>query len=115
MTIDEYFATGPPHERPVYEEVERHLSSLGDVHIEPVSVGIFFKADRTVAQLRPMTKWVACGFLVPRHIDHGRIARKVVASGDRWYHVVNLHTAAEVDAQMTDWLTEAYQSSIHLR
>lgn len=112
MTLDEYFATGPPHERPVFEVVHAHLVSLGELHVEPVSVGIFFKVDRTVAQLRPMTKWVACGFLAPRRIEHERIARKVVPSGDRWWHVVNLRSADDVDEVVEGWLSEAYLSSV---
>ena len=46
MTIEDYFATGPPHERPVFEAVNQHLQQLGGVYVEPVSVGIFFKISR---------------------------------------------------------------------
>jgi hypothetical protein len=55
MTLDEYFTTGPPHER---------------------------------------------------------IARKVIPSGDRWRHVVNLRSADDVDSVVEGWLSEAYLSSI---
>jgi hypothetical protein len=41
MSVDEYFSTGPAHERPIFEAVMRHVNSLGPVHVEPVSVGIF--------------------------------------------------------------------------
>ena len=59
MSIEEYFATGPPHERPVFDAVMAHMASVGPVHVEPVSVGIFLKRARTFAELRPMQKWVA--------------------------------------------------------
>ncbi len=108
MTVEEYFSTGPPHERPVYEAVRAHLDSLSDVYVEPVSVGIFFKRSRTFAQLRPMQKWVALGFLLPRRLEHPRLARKVQGSGSRYYHVVNLRGPDEVDRTVVDWLTEAY-------
>ena len=32
----------------------------------------------------------------------------VEAGAGRWYHVVNLRSAAEVDDQLKAWLTEAY-------
>ncbi|MGH9049201.1 MAG: DUF5655 domain-containing protein [Acidimicrobiia bacterium] len=108
LTLEEYFATGPSHERPVYEAVRAHLDTLDDVYTEPVSVGIFFKRSRTFAQLRPMQKWVALGFLLPQKLEHGRLSRKVIGEGNRYYHVVNLHGPDDVDATVRAWLTEAY-------
>ena len=48
MTLDDYFAAvqaGPSvaRERPIFDAVLAHLETLGDVHVEPVSVGIFLK------------------------------------------------------------------------
>lgn len=110
LTIEEYFTTGPPHERPVYEAVRSHLDTLPDVYTEPVSVGIFFKRSRTFAQLRPMQRWVALGFILSRRLDHDRLPRKVVSEGNRYWHVVNLKSPDEVDDLIRDWLTEAYLS-----
>ena len=60
MSIDEYFSTGPPHERPVFEAVMAHVDGLGPVHVEPVSVGIFLKHGRRFAELRPMQNGWRC-------------------------------------------------------
>ncbi|HEX6310044.1 MAG TPA: DUF5655 domain-containing protein [Acidimicrobiia bacterium] len=108
LGIEEYFETGPAHERPVYEAVRAHLDTLDDVYVEPVSVGIFFKRSRTFAQLRPKQKWVALGFVLPRKLEHPRLARKVIGEGSRYYHVVNLRNPDDVDDTVRDWLTEAY-------
>ena len=54
LTLDQYFATGPAHERPVFDAVVAHLRAVGPVHVEPVSVGILLKSSRTFAELRPM-------------------------------------------------------------
>lgn len=78
MSLEEYFSTGPPHERPVCEAVLDYVESMGQVHIEPLSVGIFLKKAQTFAQLRPMQKWVALSFGLARRIDHPTITRKVV-------------------------------------
>ena len=109
MTLDEYFSTGPERERPIYEAVMRHLGTLGPVHVEPVSVGIFIKSSRSFVELRPMTKWVALSFPLPRQIDHPRIARKLKSGGTTTYHVVNLREPSDVDGTVEDWLTESYQ------
>ena len=65
MTLEEYFATGPAFERPVFEAVMAHLDDVGPVHVEPVSVGILLKRARTFAELRPMRRWVALSFTLP--------------------------------------------------
>jgi hypothetical protein len=108
LSLEEYFATGPPFERPVFDAVRAHLETVGSVYVEPVSIGIFFKRRRTVVQLRPMTKWVAVGFVLSRRLESARLARKVDGAGTRWWHVVNVREPEEVDDELRGWLTEAY-------
>ena len=64
MTLEDYFATGPPFERPIFDAVLPLLEDIADgpLHIEPVSVGIFIKHDRSWIELRPKTRWVAMSF-----------------------------------------------------
>ena len=110
MPLEDYLSTGPPFERPVFDAVMAGLADVGPIHVEPVSVGIFLKRSRTFSELRPMTRWVAVSFSLPRTERSSRIARKVIASGTRFHHVVNVAGADEVDGQLVDWLTEAYVS-----
>jgi Domain of unknown function (DUF5655) len=112
MTIEDYFSTGPPFERPIFEAVMAGLDQrVGPIHVEPVSVGIFLKRSRGFSELRPMTKWVAVSFALPRTISSARISRKVIDTGATKYHVVNVRSAHEVDDQLLDWLAEAYDAS----
>lgn len=111
MPVEEYFATGPPHERPVYDAVMAGLAGVGPVHVEPVSVGIFLKRSRTFAELRPMTKWVAVSFALERTLASARISRKVYDAGRTKYHVVNVRNPEEVDDELIGWLREAYDVS----
>ena len=110
MDIDEYFETGPAFERPIFDVVRTHLQSLDpDIWFEPVSVGIFFKRRTTFLQLRTMTKWVAVCFNLDRKLTSDRLSRKVVEHGGRFYHVVNVPDAAQIDELLLDWLTEAWE------
>jgi hypothetical protein len=111
MAVEEYFSTGPEWERPIFDAVMAHLDSVGPVHVEPVSVGIFLKRSQSFAQLRPMTKWVALSFGLPRRVTSRKISRKVIPYGNRFHHVVNLREPSEVDVDVRSWLTEAYLSS----
>ena len=108
MSLEEYFSTGPERERPIYEAVKAHLDTVGPVYVEPVSVGIFLKRERTFTQLRPMTRWVALSFSLPRRVDHPKMSRKPVDYNGRVYHVVNLTGPDDVDDRVRGSLTEAY-------
>jgi hypothetical protein len=110
MSIEGYFSTGPPFERPIFDAVMAGLRDVGEIHVEPVSVGIFLKRSHTFAELRPMTRWVAVSFSLERTVQSRRIARKVIEAGRRRYHVVNVRAADEVDDELLDWLAEAYLS-----
>jgi hypothetical protein len=111
LTVEEYFATGPEFERPVFEVVRAHLESLGPVLVEPVAVGVFFKKARTFAELRPRTRWVVLSFLLPTMVTDERISRRQQLSATRSYHETKLREPADVDDQVLSWLTESYLSS----
>jgi hypothetical protein len=108
MTLDEYFATGPPHERPVFEAVMAHLATLGPVHVEPVSVGIFIKRDGSFMELRPMERWVAMSFSLRRRAQHRTIVRKVMQYHGRYYHVANVTGPEDLDEALLDLIIEAW-------
>jgi Domain of unknown function (DUF5655) len=108
MTLDEYFATGPPHERPVFEAVMAHLATLGPVHVEPVSVGIFIKRDGSFMELRPMERWVAMSFPLRRRAQHRTIVRKVTQWHGRYYHIANVRLPEDLDDALLDLITESY-------
>jgi hypothetical protein len=111
MSIEEYFSTGPPHERPIFEAVMAHLDNVGPVHVEPVSVGIFLKRTQNFAQLRPRDEWVALSFSLRHRVTHPTIVRKVQPYNGRYHHVANLRTPEDLDDALRDWLTEAYFES----
>jgi hypothetical protein len=111
LSIEEYFATGQPFERVVFDAVARHLDGVGAVKIEPLSVGIMFKRASTFAQLRPKRDRVELAFMLSRPLKHARIRKTWHGKGLRWAYFVDLRTSADVDEDITDWLTEAYLTS----
>jgi hypothetical protein len=109
LSLDEFFASGPPHERPVFDAVIEHLETVGPVHLDIVAVGIFVKNPRKVAELRPKDRWVAVGFALDRRATHATITRKVTELGRRYWHVANVRGPDDVDVALRDLLTEAYE------
>ncbi len=108
MTLEEYFSTGPPHERAVCEAILAHVRSLGPVHVEPVAVGILVKRSRTFLELRPMQRWEAVCFTLPHPARHPLVTRKVVTYHGRSYHVANVRSPDDIDGRLLDLLSEAY-------
>jgi hypothetical protein len=108
MALDDYFATGPPHERPVFEAVMGRLHGLVPIHVEAVSVGIFLKNPRRFVELRPRDHWVAVSFALDRRATHPTITRKVVAHGGAYWHTANVATPTDVDDALAGLLIEAY-------
>jgi uncharacterized protein DUF5655 len=111
MSLDDYFATGSPLERAIFDAIEEQLAWIGDVRIEPVAVGILLKRSRTFAELRPMVGRVRLSILMSRRLDHPRVTKLLHASGDRWAAFIDFRSAAEVDDEVRDWLTESYLTS----
>ncbi len=108
LSLDEYFETGPDHERPIFDAVMARFSEVGPVHADPVSVGIFLKNPRKFAELRTRTKWVAIGFGLRRRASHPTITRKVVEHGGRFWHVANIADPAQLDDELFELLEAAY-------
>lgn len=110
MTEDEYFATGPAFERPIYEEVKDLLLAADkSVRIEYVSVGVFFKKKTNFAELRPLTKWTKLLFKLSRDFTHPSITKKWPGPS-RTYYEMKLFTPADVTDEVRGWLAEAAAS-----
>ena len=112
-TVDEFLHASPAFVGPVFERVHEHLVSIdadadGDLIVDPLPKKVLLKNGPTFAILEVKTKWVAVGFSLRRRLDSGRLSRKVADYGSKFFHVVNVTEADEVDDELCDWLTEAY-------
>ncbi len=109
LTLEEHFAAARPEAAPIFEVINAHLETLdGDLIVDPLSKKILFKNGPTIAILESMTKWVALGFTLRRRVVSTRFSRKVIDYQGKFYHVVNLTSAAQVDDELLEWLSEAF-------
>jgi hypothetical protein len=97
-----------PEQRPIYDAIMKHLKTLGPVHADAVQVGVFLKSDRKIAELRPKKGWLQCSLYLPGAIADPRIDR-ADRYGAKVINKIKLRTAADVDEQFCDWLTDAYE------
>lgn len=108
MTLADYFSTGPDHERPIVEALIAHFESVGEVWIEPLAVGVFFKRSQRFCDARPMTKWMAVSFGLPRRASHPTIKRAVNEYHGTFHHTANVADVVDLDEPLLGLLTEAY-------
>ncbi len=108
MELEEYLATGPPHERPIVEALIAHFESLGEVWVEPLAVGVFFKRARRFCDVRPMTKWMAVSFGLPHAETHRTIRRAVREYHGTFHHTANVASVDDLDDDLLDLLTQAW-------
>lgn len=101
-TVDEVFV-GHPQQRPTYDALERFVATLGEVHLDPVSVGVFLKSDRKFAEVRPKHRWLSLELALPARIEHDRVSRRM---GN--VHVVRLYSPDDVDDLVCAWTSQAY-------
>ncbi len=107
-TVGATFAGRPPRLRAVYDAILAHLQDLGPVHEDAVSLGVFLKRDRKLAEVRPRSRDVWLGLYLPRPVRHPRIAKVCAPAAPRVVHILLLREPADVDDQVRAWLTEAF-------
>jgi Domain of unknown function (DUF5655) len=107
MPVDAYFRGRPEYEREVYDAVVGHLESVGAVDVEAATVGILVKRRRTFVELRPKQSWVELSIMLTRPIDDLRVARRVIVSRGRFAYFFRLRSAADVDDDLRELLTES--------
>lgn len=111
MSVDEFFHARPDGDREVFDAVLARLDDLGEVYVEPVSVGILLKRVRTFAELRPRKGHLALWIMLGRPLDGSRIVRRLRPSANRYASVIELPDVGAVDDELAAWLAEAYFSS----
>ncbi|HET6534126.1 MAG TPA: DUF5655 domain-containing protein [Actinoplanes sp.] len=110
-TVDHSFGGRAARWRPIYDAIAAHVTALGPVHQDAVQVGVFLKHRKTFAEVRPKARSLHLWLMLSRPLHDDRISRRMPVAAGRFAHVVKLTTAADVDDQVRDWLTEAYDDA----
>lgn len=94
--------------RPLYDAIEAHVKSLGDVEISPKKANVSLRRSKQFALVQPSTK---------TRLDLGIQLKGVAPSGKleasgSWNsmvsHRIRLETAADFDAEVKGWLKAAW-------
>src|SRR5688500_13485939 len=97
-SVEESFAGKPPVQRAIYDRIMEHVDTLGPVHLDAVSVGVFLKRDRKLAETRPMKTRLALSLYLPRQVHGERVVNVYVMGRERIVNRINLFAPDDVDA-----------------
>jgi hypothetical protein len=114
-TVDSTFEARPVWMRAIYDVIVRHVRALGPVHEDAVTVGVFLKSDRKLAEVRPRSRDVILLLFLPRQVRDPRVGRVYGAGGLRVVHQIALRDVADVDDVVFGWLTEAFDHATERR
>ena len=109
--LDVALAARPPEQRAIHEAVIAALAGIGPIVVESVGKSVMIKRSRTFAEVIFKRDIVEIAFLLSREVESPRIVRTLQLSANRTAHVVHAADPSEVDAELRDWLTEAWASS----
>jgi Domain of unknown function (DUF5655) len=109
-TVDESFARWPPLWREIYDRLLDHLTTLGPVHEDAVTVGVFLKNERKFAEVRPKARSLNLALVLDHTVGHPRFVRTVPGIAGRTWHFLKLTTVDDVDDEVREWLTAAYEA-----
>ena len=104
-SVDAVFAGHPEWMRDLYDAILARLVSSGPVHEDAVTVGVFLKADRKIAEVRPLVRVVKVWVLLPRPVP-----KAVQASADFWALPLSFASSAVSDDVLA-LLDEAYDAA----
>jgi hypothetical protein len=115
--LDAHFAGKAPEVREAFDRVLAVVAALGPVVVLPQKTRIALHVRMSFAAFTPRTRWLDGHLVLARRIDSPRFRRIEIFSPSNVLHAFRLHGPAEVDAEFSAWLAEAYQvgEQRHLR
>jgi hypothetical protein len=94
--------------RQLFDGVLRAVESCGPVTLVPHRDRVGFMVRVRFAGVVPRTRWVDLEFWLRRRIEHPRFRRVETLYPHIHLYRVRVASAEEIDAQLTEWLCEAY-------
>jgi hypothetical protein len=111
MSVASHFEKSAPAVRATYQQLLKAARTLGPVVEEPKKTSIHLVRDTAVAGVATRSSSLILTLKSPRDIRSPRIEKREQASPNRWHLEVRLKAPADIDKQLTLWLSAAYELS----
>ena len=108
MSLETHLEKASSDVRDAYDAIDRALGDCGAYRSVPTKTQITLLADTSFGTITIRRRWINLGFMLDRELTDPRIIRALHHSAKRYAHTVRVSTAADVDAQLQEWLRESY-------
>jgi Domain of unknown function (DUF5655) len=106
--LERHFARTSPQVRAAFDAVLAAVTAIGPVQVLAEKTRIALQVRMSFAAFMPRRDWLNGHLVLARRIDSPRFARIDTYSPRNVVHAFRLTGPAEVDAEFTGWLAEAY-------
>ena len=115
--LDRHFDGSDPVVRAIFDQVLAVVSALGPVRVLPEKTRIALQVRMSFAAFMPRVHWLNGHLVLARRSGSPRFLKAEELSPRNVVHTFRLASPADVDAEFTSWLSEAYRVGCqqHLR
>ena len=101
----------PEDLREAWERLRETAADFGEQRIYASHNAIMFSRKACYCFVRPKTKYLEVCFFLGRTVTSPRIRRATPASRVKIAHLVQVRHRDEIEAPLTDWIREAFETS----
>ena len=105
------FAKSEPSAEAVYKAILKTVRSFGNVTAEEKKTSIHLVAKTGFAGVHPRRAGILLNIRSSSPIDSPRIRKVERVSANRFHNEMLIVSVAEIDAEVTRWLRDAYELS----
>lgn len=108
-SLEAHFAGKPPEIRAIFDRIVELAERSGPVNVLPERTRVALQARISFAALQPRRAWVDGHVVLARRRESRRFRRIETFSPRNHLHAFRISALEEVDAEVADWLAEAYE------
>ncbi len=110
-SVEQLFEGKVPELRETFDYLVTQLQTFGAITVAPKQTSIHLEKKSGFAGVHPRSTYFNLEFRTDYRIDAPRITRVQQLSARRFEHTVKLANKSDVDAQLLQWLKDAYELS----
>lgn len=103
-----HFEGRAPLVRALFDRVAAAVRAIGPVRVLPEKTRIAFQVRMSFAQVTPRKAWLDGHVVLARRLENPRFRRIDTISRRNHVHHFRLERLEDVDAELSEWLREAY-------
>ncbi|MDQ2997255.1 MAG: DUF5655 domain-containing protein [Chloroflexota bacterium] len=107
-TVDMLFAGKDALVRAIYDRLREALQGLGPFSVEPKKTSIHLVNKVGFAGVHPRKGYMYLNLRTEHAIANARVVKTEQVSKNRYHNEVKLDSPDAVDAELREWLSEAY-------